>query len=66
MSDKRVVYGMIVAGIVLALASLLVDAVDVGTEGFGLAQIIGLILGIVLVVVGIYYQFIRKPPAATP
>jgi hypothetical protein len=64
MSEQQVTYGLIVVGVVLALASLLVDAVGVGTEGFGVGQIIGLILGIVLAGVGVYRGFIRQNPAA--
>jgi hypothetical protein len=48
-----------VVGIVLALASLLVDVVGIGTEGFGVGQVIGLILGIILAGVGVYRGFIR-------
>ena len=59
MSEKQLTYGLIVVGIVLALASLLVDVVGVGTEGFGVGQVIGLILGIILAGVGVYRGFIR-------
>lgn len=62
MSEKQITYGLIVAGVVLALASLLVDAVGVGTEGFGVGQIVGLILGVVMVGVGVYRGFIRQKP----
>jgi hypothetical protein len=61
MSQKQVTYGLIVVGILLILASLLVDAVGVGTEGFGAGQIIGLILGVLLAGVGIYRGFLRSP-----
>jgi hypothetical protein len=60
MSEKQLTYGLIVVGVVLALASLLVDVVGVGTEGFGVGQIIGLILGIILAGVGLYRGFIRQ------
>ncbi len=63
MSEKQIVYGLIVAGVVLALASLLVDAVGIGTEGFGVGQILGLIVGVVLAGVGVYRGFIRPKPA---
>jgi hypothetical protein len=62
MSEKQMVYGLIVVGVVLALASLLVDAVGIGTEGFGVGQIVGLIVGIVLAGVGVYRGFIRQKP----
>jgi hypothetical protein len=63
MSEKQRTYGPIVVGAILALASLLVDVVGVGTEGFGVAQIVGLILGVVLVGVGVYVGFFRQKPA---
>jgi uncharacterized membrane protein YvlD (DUF360 family) len=62
MSERQLTYGLIVVGVVLALASLLVDAVGIGTEGFGAAQIAGLILGVVLAGVGVYRGFIRHKP----
>jgi uncharacterized Tic20 family protein len=63
MSKKQLTYGPIVVGVLLALASLLVDIVGVGTEGFGIAQIVGLILGVVLVGVGVYVGFVRQKPS---
>jgi hypothetical protein len=63
MSEKQLTYGPIVVGVILALASLLVDIVGIGTEGFGVAQIVGLILGVVLVGVGVYVGFVRQKPA---
>ena len=62
MSEKQQNYGLILAGVVLVLASLLVDAVGVGTEGFGVGQGIGLVLGVILVGVGVYRGFIRQKP----
>ena len=62
MSEKQKVYGLIVVGVVLALASLLVDAVGIGTEGFGVGQIVGLIVGIVLAGSGGLSRF--HPPEA--
>jgi hypothetical protein len=59
MSEKQLTYGLIVVGVVLALASLLVDVVGVGTEGFGVGQVVGLILGIILLGAGVYRGYIR-------
>ena len=41
------------------LASLLVDIFGVGTEGFGVGQIVGLILGVILIAVGVYRRYYR-------
>ncbi|MBI5958779.1 MAG: hypothetical protein HY866_08590 [Chloroflexi bacterium] len=62
MTEKQLTYGLIVVGVVLVLASLLVDAVGIGTDGFGVGQIVGLILGIILAGVGGYRGFMRPKP----
>ena len=62
MSQKQLTYGLIVVGIVLVLASLLVDVVGIGTKGFGAAQIVGLILGVILAGAGVYRGYIRQRP----
>ncbi len=59
MSDRRNIYGLITAGVILVLASLLVDAVGVGTEGFGVGQIVGIIVGVILVGAG--FWMLRRP-----
>jgi hypothetical protein len=59
MSEHQVIYGLIIVGVVLALASLLVDVVGVGTEGFGVGQVIGVIVGVILIAVGLYRRFYR-------
>jgi general stress protein CsbA len=62
MSQKQLTYSLIVVGVVLVLASLLVDAVGIGTKGFGVAQIVGVILGIILAGAGVYRGYIRQKP----
>lgn len=62
MSQRQLTYGLIVVGVILVLASLLVDAVGIGTEGFGVAQIVGVVLGIILAGAGVYRGFIRQKP----
>lgn len=64
MSQKQRTYGLIAIGIVLVLASLLVDVVGIGTEGFGVGQIVGLILGVILVGVGVYLSLDRQNPSS--
>jgi hypothetical protein len=63
-TDQQITYGAIIIGVVLALASLLIDAIGIGTEGFGVAQIIGLILGVILIGVGVYWGYFREAPPA--
>ncbi len=62
MTENQITYGLLVLGVVLVLASLLVDAVGLGTEGFGIAQIVGVVVGIILAGVGVYRGFIREKP----
>ncbi|NDJ78697.1 MAG: hypothetical protein GYB65_20805 [Chloroflexi bacterium] len=66
MSETQLTYGLIVVGVVLALASLVVDVIGIGTDGFGVGQIAGLVVGVILAGVGIYRGFIREQPADAP
>ena len=59
MSEHQLIYGMIIVGVVLSLASLLVDVVGVGTDGFGVGQLVGLMVGVILIAVGIHRRFMR-------
>lgn len=63
MSETQLGYGLLIVGIVLALASLLADVVGVGAEGFGTYQIVGLIVGIVVAAIGAYLRYVRRRPA---
>jgi hypothetical protein len=46
---------MVVVGVILALVSLLADAIGIGGEpGFGYKQAAGLLIGIVLVAIGLW------------
>ncbi len=62
---------LIVVGIILALLSAVADVIRIGMlpETFGLGQILGLVVGIVLVGVGLYLLFTPAPapaPATAP
>lgn len=63
MSERQIAYALIIIGVVVALASLLVDVVGVGSEGFGSYQTAGLIVGIVVAVIGLYLRYVRQRPA---
>jgi preprotein translocase subunit SecD len=54
MGQRTWAWLILAAGILLALAALFADLVGVGgTPGFGLMQIAGVVVGLVLVVVGL-------------
>ena len=54
MSQKQVAIIIVVAGIIVALVSILADTLGIGStsDKFGTRQIIGTIVGVVVVVVG--------------
>jgi hypothetical membrane protein len=64
MTTQQQNYGLIIVGVVLVLASALVDVVGIGNEGFGVAQIVGIVVGVILAGLGIYREYFRPPPAA--
>ncbi len=63
LEDKRVLYGLILVGLLGALLSVLIDPIRGYDIHMALIQIIGLIVGIVLFGAGIYLAFMRKPAA---
>jgi hypothetical protein len=56
MSNKTLGTILLIVGIVVALVFALADVIGIGSypSGFGLVQIVGLIVGLVLAVVGLY------------
>jgi hypothetical protein len=63
LNDMRVAYGVLVVGIVAVLISILIDPLRGYSIHMATSQIIVLIVGIVLVLVGAYLAFVRKPVA---
>lgn len=54
MSGKLITVIAVVAGVLLVIASLTADAIGTGgSPGFGFKQILGTIIGLVLIVAGI-------------
>jgi hypothetical protein len=64
LANKNMLYGLIIVGLVLALLSVLIDPIRGYDLYLALPQIIGLIVGIVLLLVGAYLLFVRRPPTA--
>ncbi|HMH50549.1 MAG TPA: hypothetical protein VK548_09980 [Candidatus Acidoferrum sp.] len=55
MTRRRSALIMVVIGVILALVSLLADAIGVGGDpGFGYKQGAGLVVGVVLVAIGLW------------
>jgi uncharacterized membrane protein len=55
MSKKTIGLVLIVIGVILAILSLAADAIGIGNQqGFGWQQILGTIVGIVIILIGIW------------
>ena len=63
LQNKRILYGVILVGIAIALASLLYDPIRGFKYYLNAAQIALLVIGIVMAAGGAYLAFVRKPPA---
>ena len=61
LNDKRVAYGVLVVGIIAVLISFLIDPLRGYDIHMATSQIIVLIVGIVVTLVGAYLAFVRKP-----
>lgn len=67
MNLKTIGYVVLIVGVIIALVGLLAESLGLGSsEGFGGLQIIALVGGIVVAVVGAYLGFIRKEDAGLP
>jgi hypothetical protein len=64
LSDRRVATVVLLLGILAIVLSLAWDSLGISeTEGFGAVQIVGLIIGVVLILSALYYGFMRSPAA---
>ena len=64
MNLKTIGYVVLVVGVIVALAGLLAESLGLGSsEGFGNMQLIALLGGIAVAVVGAYVGFIHKDAA---
>ena len=61
LNDKRVAYGVLVVGIIAVLISVLIDPLRGNDIYMATSQIIVLVIGIVVTLVGAYLAFVRKP-----
>ena len=63
LANKQLAYGILVVGILLALASVLIDPLRGYDIYLATTQIIALVIGIVIALAGAYLAFLYKPPA---
>ncbi len=62
MSRKTISWILIIAGLLLAVVSLVADSVGLGNEvGFGWKQITSMIVGLAAVLVGFWMGFREQP-----
>ncbi|MBN1679029.1 MAG: hypothetical protein JW966_01970 [Anaerolineae bacterium] len=64
LSDKRVAYGLILVGFVGGLLSVLIDPLRGEDIYLHVVQIIGVVLGLVMILAGAYLTFMYNPPPA--
>ena len=63
MAKKTIGYGLIAIGVIIAVVSLAADVIGIGNQnGIGWQQILGAVVGVVIIVVGIW-QVMKKPAA---
>ncbi len=61
LKNKNVAYGILAVGVIVALLSILIDPIRGYDIYMATSQIIGLIVGIVVALVGVYLAFMVKP-----
>ncbi len=62
LDDSRIQYGLLVGGLVLAILAILIDPIRGYSIYLAPVQIVALVVGILVFLVGAYVLFIRKPP----
>ncbi len=62
LDDKRIAYGALIVGIVAAVLAIVIDPLRGLDLYMHWGQIVVLVVGIVLALVGAYLSFVRKPP----
>ena len=60
LDDKRIAYGVLAVGVVLALLAILIDPIRGHSIYLATSQIVVLIVGLVVAVGGAYLSFMRK------
>lgn len=64
LDDKRIQYGLLVGGLVLAALAILIDPIRGLVLYLHPIQIVALVVGILVFLAGAYAAFVRKPPPA--
>lgn len=61
LNDKRVAYGLLAGGVILAVLSIVIDPLRGYDLYLAAPQIIALVVGVVAALVGAYLAFVRQP-----
>ncbi len=61
MTQKQIAYVLLIVGIVLALGAILIDPIRGYDIYLATSQIIVLVVGVIVALVGAYLAFARKP-----
>ena len=61
LADKRVAYVLLAGGVILALLSILIDPLRGHDIYLATVQIVALVIGVVVALLGAYLAFVRKP-----
>jgi uncharacterized membrane protein len=54
MNNRTIGFIMIALGVILAAISVLADVIGIGSGGFGLKQVLGTAVGVVLAIIGVW------------
>ena len=60
MSQKSLGYVLLVVGLLIAVFVLIASPLHIMGSSFGTKHLIGLVVGVVILVVGIFLSFIKK------
>jgi hypothetical protein len=55
MNNRTIGFIMIALGVILAAISVLADVIGIGSGGFGLKQVLGTAVGVVLAIIGVWF-----------
>ena len=60
MNKKTIGYILIALGVILAVISLAADVIGIGSPGFGMQQILGTTVGVIVAIVGVWLALSKQ------
>jgi hypothetical protein len=60
MNKKTIGYILIALGVILAVISLAADVIGIGSPGFGMQQILGTAVGVIVAIVGVWLALSKQ------